>query len=55
MSSPSSLPVSEQPIRIHIQHVREGSKFVIKNMPKIVFDFGNCGAIKLDTKSSKSA
>jgi len=49
----SLLFIPEQPIGSHAQHIRESLKLVVEHMTVIVFDFGDCGSIKLDPESSE--
>jgi hypothetical protein len=44
----SPLFIPEQPIDPDAQHVCEGLKLVVEHITVIVFDFGDCGSIKLD-------
>ena len=45
----------KKPIDLHAQHVAEGLKFIVKNMAEIIFDFRNCGPVKLNPMPSELA
>ena len=45
--------IPKKPIDLHAQHVREGLEFVVKDMAKVVFDFGDRGSVKLNPEPSE--
>jgi hypothetical protein len=53
MSGPSLLFISEQPVNVNAQGLRDGFKFVVKYMTVIIFDFGDRGSVELNPKPSK--
>jgi hypothetical protein len=52
-SHPSPVFIPEQPINLYAQDICEGFKLVVENVAVIVFDFGDCGSIKLYPESSE--
>jgi len=41
--------IPKEPINFHAQYVRQSLKLVVKDMAEVVFDFGNCGSVELNS------
>jgi hypothetical protein len=45
----------KKPIDLHAQSVCDTLKFVIKDMAVVIFDFGDCGSVELNSQTGEPA